>query len=110
MSKTINSPIQKWPGEVVICDPLSFPQVFAFGDGMEAVRALGETPNLLKARAAMLPGIIACVEEWKLEGFPSTPTPETFPATPVRSAAQLIAWLTGEISALFDEANEIPNA
>lgn len=110
MSKVITSPVKRFPGTVVISDPLTFPQVFAFGDALNAVDALGENPTILHVRATQLPGVLACVEEWKLENFPSNVTVDSFPATPPKSCAQLIAWLIGEISTLFREAEEIPNA
>ncbi len=109
MSKILTSPVKKWPGEVILSDPLTFPQVFAFEDALGAAREQGENATVLRANAALLPGVIACVEEWHLANFPEHPTPETFPATPARASAQVVAWLVGEIGKLFSEAEEVPN-
>jgi hypothetical protein len=37
-------------------------------------------------------------------------TPENYPASPKLSSAMLLSWLVGEISKLYKEADEIPNA
>ena len=60
----------------------------------------------LKYANAMLPGIKACVSEWNLEGF----DPENFPATPRQSRIDLFIWIISEITKLYSEADEIPNA
>lgn len=110
MSKTITSPVKRYPGTVTLSDPLTFPQAFAFEDALEAVKEARETGSPARIRFALLPGIIACVEEWHLDGFPSKPTLDTFPSTPRKSSAEIIDWLVGEISALYREADEVPLA
>jgi hypothetical protein len=107
MSKTIVSPVKRWPGTVRLSDPLTFPQVFAFQDSIEAAKEADS--NVMQSNAAWLPGILACVEAWELDSFPKNPTPESWPATPPASAARLIAWLIGEIGDLFAEAEPDPN-
>lgn len=107
MSKTIQSPVSKWPGSVVLADPLTYPQSIAYAESVE--RAKESDNNGLKIRAALLPGIFACVEKWNLQGLEDV-TIETFPATPVKSSAQLIFWLSGEINLLFQEGEDVPNA
>jgi hypothetical protein len=111
MGKVITSPVPRFPGTVTLSDPLTFPQVFAFGDAYTAARALGEGATLLRVKYAVLPGLIACVEKWELGGgFPASPTPDTWPSTPVQAAVSLIVWLEGEISDLFTEAETVPLA
>jgi len=107
MAKIITSPTEKWPGTVTLSDPLSFPQALAFQDALEEARKLGDNASAQQVNYLLLPGIIACVEKWGLDGI-GTPTPETFPATPALSSAKLIGWLVGEISQLYQEANEVP--
>lgn len=106
MSKTILSPVAKWKGSVVIADPLTFPQSFAFEDAIEATKGL---ESVKKQHAALLPGICACVEKWELEGLGQL-TPATFPSTPGVSSARLVSWLMEEILKLYQEGEEIPNA
>lgn len=113
MSRIITSPVKRWPGTVVLSDPLTFPQFEAWAHAIEAAQAyVLEHNNLAKQSAydaLLLPGLCACVVESKLSGLDRL-TPDSFPATPRKSSAELIAWLTREINALMAEAEEIPNA
>lgn len=109
MSRVITSPIKRWPGTVVLSDPLTFPQVFAFEDAIRAVQAEGKDINQSRVDGMILPGILACVEEWHLENIPEHPTIENFPATPPVSRSRLIAWLIESITELYTEADDVPN-
>ena len=106
MSKIIASPVKRWPGTVVISDPLSYPQLLRF---REALGAVGGNDDWMAVNYAVLPGVIACVEEYHLQGFPEQVTAESWPATPPASSARLIAWLINEINALMAEAEPDPN-
>jgi hypothetical protein len=107
MSKVITSPVKKWPGTVTLSDPLTFPQVFAFEDAISTIQA-EQIPTQARADAIWLPVLIACVEEWHLEGLGALSV-DNFPATPRQASAQLVAWLIGEIANLFKEAETVPN-
>ena len=109
MSRTITSPVKRFSGTVELADPLTFPQVFAFQDSLDAVKAAEEEGDTYRVNYAALPGIIACVEAWHLEGMPERVTIESFPATPPIAAARLIAWLYGEITKGFQDAETVPN-
>ena len=106
MSRTITSPVKKFPGTVVLADPLTFDQLFAYMDAVETARGLD---NGVRVNYAALPGILACVEEWHLDGIPEGVTLESFPATPPVSVARLIAWLVDELAKAFEEAETVPN-
>lgn len=108
MSKTITSPVKRYPGTVVLSDPLTFPQAFAFEDALGAVSEARESGNMGRIRYALLPGILACVEEWHLSGFPERPALDNFPSTPRVSIASLIDWLVEELTALYREADDVP--
>lgn len=109
MSKTITSPVERYPGTVVLYDPLTFPQAIAFEDAVNAADELRESNNVARIRFAVLPGILACVEEWHLGGeFPERPALDNFPSTPRVSTTQLIDWLIKEITALYRESDEVP--
>lgn len=108
MPKRIESPVKRFPGFVVLYDPLTFPQVIAYQDAVNAAMELGET-TWMKLRYTLLPGIIPCVMEWGLEGVPEMPGVDTFPATPLQSAGQLVTWLQESITALLSEAETVPN-
>lgn len=111
MSKVIQSPVKRWPGTVVLSDPLAFPQYMAWQEAVEKAQEIIKIGEATQADLdhALLPGVCACVEQWQLDGAGSF-TPENFPATPRRSSAALIAWLVREISALVTEADDLPNA
>ncbi len=108
MSKTIVSPVKRFPGTVTLKDPLHYPQVIAFQRALEVAQELPPGSMQIEYNRALLPGVIAIVEEWNLTGVDKHPTPDSFPMTPIQSARELAAWLIRETSALFAE-DEIPN-
>ena len=111
MSKVITSPVKRYSGTVTLYDPLTFPQSIAFEDALEAVRALGKTATMSKIRYAFLPGVLACVESWSLNGgFPERPALDTFPSTPKAPIGELIEWLIAEVSALYRDSEDVPLA
>ena len=109
MSKTIKSPVKQWPGEVVLADPLTFPQILAFEDAIGQVKAAGNKITQARADGLTIPGIIPCVEEWRLVGFPAEVTEATFPASPRVPCTQLIIWMVKELTVLFKDSETIPN-
>lgn len=109
MPKRLTSPVTRYPGDVVLSDPLNFEQAMAYEDGIIAVGAL-VSPTRTRVDATILPAVLACVSEWSLNGIPAHPTMETFPSTPRRDSAALIAWLVKEISELYQESQAVPPA
>jgi len=120
MGKSIVSPVKRWPGIVVLQEPLGFPAYLAWkraldaaeehlGGDAEAKLTVGDAAFVPEISEHILPGICACVQEWHLEGL-SALTPQTFPATPRKSSAALLIWLISEIAALITAEEEIPNA
>jgi len=110
MPKTITSPVKRFAGEVVLSDPLDYPQALAVIDAINRVGAMRkQNPNLTATHiyAEWQGAIIACVQEWRLTNVPAKP--EKLPATPSTSAARLATWLIDEITELFVEADDIPN-
>lgn len=101
MSKIITSPIKRFPGTVTLSDPLTFPQAIAWEKAIHAAR---ECDTMLTVNAALLPGVLACVQEWDIKGLENPPQADTFPASPGKATAELVAWLVGEVSRLFDDA------
>lgn len=128
----ITSPVKRWPGTVTIPDYLTFPQAMAWEEALNNAKNL--LPNIdfdrkedgsidmskmnpeyleyfkasrsVKYHKELLPGIMACVLEWNLKNFDSN----NFPATPVQSRIDLINWIVSEITKLYKEADEVPNA
>jgi hypothetical protein len=111
VSRVITSPIKRFPGTVILSDPLTFPQTFEFEDSLRSVNDIRESGDITRLRYALLPGVLACIEEWHLNsGFPERPALDNFPSTPRQSVAQLIDWLVEEISALYRESDDVPLA
>jgi hypothetical protein len=129
MAKTITSPSKRWPGTVILSDPLSMPQVMAFEDAIQNAREQAiehgntvtvkdkdgvekEAANAMSARYmnGILPGICVCVEKWELQGLPEKVTPDIFPGSPKMDSAELLAWLIREITELYRGAETVPNA
>ena len=97
---------------MVLHDPLTYPQVIAYQDAISDVVKLmedGKEPTLQRLNFALLPGIFACVEKWNLENIPENLTIESFPATPMQAAGELIDWLREEVLLLITQATEVPN-
>lgn len=104
MSRTVISPVKRWPGSVVLADPLTFPQFIAWKDAI--LSAPERAADYARYNAALLPGICACVEKWALAGL-GQPTAETFPATPPGDVDHLLGWLTHEINKIVTGADEV---
>lgn len=111
MSRIISSPVKRFPGTVTLRDPLYYPQALAMRRAIEAAKSLDPNSPMVDYNHAMLPGVIACVEEWNITGVEKHPTPDTFPVTPAQSAGQLAAWLIGEVANLYVESeDDVPKA
>ena len=111
MSKIITSPVKRFPGTVTLSDPLTFPQAVAWEKAIRASQEAGLNVGFAEQMALALPGLLACAEAWHLANIPEIPTPENFPSTPRVAVANLLAWLMGEISAIYDlDESEDPNA
>ena len=105
MSRTVTSPVKRWPGTVTLADPLNFPQYIAWKDAIKS--APDPAADYDRYCAALLPGVIACVEVWSLEGI-GTPTPDTFPAVPPLDRDQLLVWLIRNIRGVIN-ATDAPD-
>lgn len=108
MSKTITSPVKRYPGTVTLSDPLTYPQVIAFDTAMDRASELGDVVLQSQFNGVMEPAVMACVEAWDISGLP--PKPQHMPASPRKSAHAFFDWIFREILALYQEAEEIPNA
>lgn len=125
MSKVLTSPVKRWPGTITIPDFLTIDQAIKWEEAVKRADSIlpecepfkkGEkltdkqVDNISAKTSAkwvgmILPGILACVESWNI-GI----DPNNFPATPPISRIKLISWIMSEISKLYEEENEIPNA
>ena len=103
-----DSTVKQFPGYVDIPDRLTYPQFFEWERARERVAVLEES-DLMGRTYAFLPGILAIVSEWHIDGIPEKPTQDTFPATPIVPALGLIAWLIGIIGKIIGGVEDSPN-
>lgn len=110
MPKTLTSPVERWPGSVVLPDYFNFGQLLAWDRAMLSAHAVIERSGTwTEVDNCLLPGLLAVVFEWKLSNFPKEVTIETFPAHPRKARRKLFSWLTDEISSAIAEGDEVPN-
>jgi len=107
--KKVSCPVARYPGYIVLSDPLTFPQSIAVEDAIAQVQEGGEM-TVRQYNYALLPALVGCVEEWHLDNMPEVVTAETFPATPAESSALLVSWILEEVIKLYGESEEVPNA
>lgn len=105
------SPVEKFPGFVVLPDFLTLPQVIAFEDAIGQAEELKKGGTVRRSRLDQinLPVIFAIVKEWHVDGVPETPDIESMPLTPRVASATLIAWIWGEITRLYIGEKTVPN-
>ena len=109
MSKKIHSPVEEFPGHLVVAEPLSLPQVIDIQHAIrdaEGAREGNENLSTEEYYATLLPAFTQCVEEWGLDGWDKFPV---WPGTPTKASAELAAWLINSIMELFKAANPDPN-
>lgn len=117
MGKQIESPIKRWPGQVVLKHPTPLEPYTVWKQCIDDITAqkdnatsgdVASDPTLLRLA---LPGICAMVQEWRIAGdFPKDVTPDTFPYLPRVPSLKMLVWLIGEINALIAEDDDLPLA
>ena len=107
MPKVCVSPSLRWPGQVTLSSPMSLPQALAWEKAIRTAQNLEGDITLTDINYAMLPGILACVKSWELEGL----DPDKFPASPRADSRDLISWLVKEIAHVYmgEEEKADPN-
>lgn len=100
MPRVVTCPVARWPGEVVLAEPMSWPQFLAWQ------RAVMNANEVIKAEglqseydAAICLGIAAVVLEWRLSGL-NPPDAHGIPATPRQASNEFISWILREVSAI----------
>ena len=101
----IKSPVDRWPGEVVLPDYLTLPQCAAWERAAQATRDCNTKAEI---HQALFPAILAIVSEWRLENFPAQVTLETFPGSPRKDSTALIDAMVEAIARLYS-GEEVPN-
>ena len=101
--KTITSPVKKFPGTVVIKDPLPYPDYIAWEKGLLSEDEKAEITQG-ELEQSLWSGVFAVIEKWDLENF----DPENIPATPRTPVLELLAWVVREIGNVINEVEESP--
>ena len=101
-----DSPVDKFPGHVVLPEYFTLPQVRSFENALDGYSGLldsteKDTVFVSVIAEKRLPAIFACVEEWHIDGVPEDPDIDTFPMTPIGAANELVSWLFGEIQSIW---------
>ena len=115
MSKVLPYKVEPFIGSVTFSDPLSLEQEAAIERANAAMRREMDSLGGIGASAiiaAILPGILACVEKWNIPGIPENPTVQTWPTRPRVAVSALVAWLLTEVGKLYQDTvePEAPNA
>jgi hypothetical protein len=105
----ITSPVDGFPGTVERPDYLTLPQVLQFEEGLRGLSG-DDAKTKTQFDAATVAFILPFFSLWDIAGVPTNPTPETFPGSPRKASAELIAWLLGELVNLYTGETDIPNA
>ena len=100
---------EKFKGTVTFFDPLTITQGAAWEYAIADFQKSRDKGGGVDAmNLAFIPGIIACVSEWKLEGFPERVTIDSFSEQSRKDRSSLISFLVTEISKIYSE-EEDPN-
>ena len=78
------------------------------GDVDEA-KEQGKDLSQHRYNAAVMGGVLKCVEDHDLKGVPKPLTADNFPASPGASSMRLSAWLIKEVADVYTAEDEDPN-
>ena len=94
MGKRIECPVKRYPGYVILPDPMSWEQLSKWGDFVEGLGT--NTFDNIHAEAQFIPSF---VEEIHLEGFPNDldKPPKHF-----KDFSAVLDWIVGEILAAIN--------
>jgi len=98
MSKTVTCDIKRFAGTVTFADPLTYPQYITWKDAIEKARQNGNVDLTVPETALLiLPGVLACVESFDVDGIHGMIAADQFPATPRLASARFVVWLINQV-------------
>lgn len=101
MGKLIHSPVDKFPGDVTLLNPVPYPAYIEW----EKALIFEGTPKETDKQQALFKGVRAMVEKWEIPNFDI----DNPPAAPNRVAIiNLLAWLVTEIGIVINGESD-PN-
>jgi hypothetical protein len=107
-----DSKVKRFPGHIILPEYLNIGQVRLFEKSLgDPDEKDSENKSVWKGVTIekRLPVVLDIVTEWHLEGVPEKPTIETFPASPVSEANDLVSWIYMLIRDLW-VGEQVPNA
>ena len=108
MPKTVDCPVKGFSGSVVFHDPLTWDILDIFEDARSKAFAFREDAQMTKMYKTFVPGILACVAEWKLDSGKNYAV-EPFPSTPIRRCIEMIFWMVDQITTIINGEETDPN-
>lgn len=111
------SPVEKFPGHIILPEFLTLPQVMAFEAALGSIDAIVTTAIENKQeRVWFTPGdtdrlkvVLLVVKEWHILGVPEQPSLETFPFSPRKASHDLLTWVFRLVRDLW-AGESVPNA
>jgi len=108
MSKTVDCPVKGFSGSVVFHDPLTWDILDTFEEARTKSNEYRDSKDYLKMYKTFVPGILVCVEGWKLDSGKNYAV-ETFPSTPIKRCIEMIWWLVDQITIIINGEETDPN-
>lgn len=105
------SPVEKFPGYIVLPDNWNVAQLRAFEITLPAPdeEIKGGRVYLGESIEKHLPAVLKCVTEWHIEGVPENPTLDNFPMLPIVPVSELVHWVYGLLVKMWI-GEQVPNA
>lgn len=109
--KIIKSPVARFPGHIVLYDPITYPQLIEWRDNNAKFRECFDDKDkkLFEGEQFAWKAIFAVAEEVTIKGFESKDV-DKIPSTPLALIDQLLAYLISEVRDHITKEEEVPNS
>lgn len=97
-----DSPVERWPGYIVLPAYLTFPLLSRWQKSIESAKQFEDSKDYLAFYEAILPTALDMVKEWHIEGLPEKVTLEDFPAS-----TDLTSFVIDSVAGLYAETNSV---
>lgn len=110
MAKIIPSPVKELPGELVVSDPLTYPQLLEWREKLSefVARAANErSDGIITECEHAWPAVFAVAEKITVKGFESM-DPDKIPAAPRKQIDELLSHFIRELRIYISGEQKIP--
>lgn len=109
MGRKFESPVERWPGHIVVSDPMLLPQSIAWRVALREAQALDDNASTEEWSQILLPAAWLCLDEWEIEGVPQDIT--KIEATPTDEFHEFTRWLMKCVQKPFQDTGDeaVPN-